>query len=487
MKNLYLLPLLLISLLVGCNDLVDDFSKNPNHTLHFSTDTVAFDTVFTTVSSATKKLMVYNRNSEALNIQSISLARQGKSGFRINVDGRKGTEFTDIPILSKDSMYVFVEVTIDPQDKNNPFEIKDSLQFMFNGQRQWVILQAYGQDVVVVKGGLIIDKDTTITNERPYLIYDSLVVSADAKLTIEAGAGFYLRNNAKIQVHGSIHSQGTIDNPVIFRGDRLDDLIDGELAFDNVPAQWGGFTFFPESYNSVFEHTIIRNGRNGILCLPSTTAQPKIRFYSSQVTNMSGNLLVSTNCHIEAVNTEFSNAEDSLLALTGGNYRFVHCTIANFMKIKSRTGAQSVILVNGKSTNANIASPIEQAIFENCIIDGSKSQQTGEVEIVSAENFNYYFKNCLIRQKNNLPNTTDCIFIEGSNVNSYKLNGSKDEKYMFDFRLKKDKDGNSKAIGVANVDIAKLYPQDRYGVTRVSDNILPDIGAYQFVPEPEKE
>lgn len=487
MKKIYLLPFLILFLSYGCSDLEDNYSTNPNHTLAFSADTIAFDTVFTTIGSTTKKLMVYNRNKEALNIQSISLAGQGSSGFRLNVDGRKGTEFNDISILGKDSIYIFVEVTIDPQDRNNPFEIKDSLQFMLNGGKQSVLLQAYGQDVILIKGGLFITGDTTITSDRPYLIYDSLVVSPNATLTIEAGAGFYLRNNAKVNVSGTIKSLGTINNPVVFRGDRLDDLLSGELAYDQVPGQWGGFTFSSESYNNLFEHTSIRNGKNGVICLPSTTEQPKITFNASQVTNMSGNLLYAESCHIEAYNSEFSNAEDSLLALSGGKYRFTHCTIANFIKIKSRTAVQSVILQHESAIAGKQAYPIEQAYFENCIIDGSKSQSTGEINIESSGDFDYHFTNCLLRQTNDLAKTTNCLFIEGSNLNSYRLNGNKEENYIFDYRIKTDAENVSKAIGKANVDIARLYPQDRYGVTRVSDNTLPDIGAYQYVPEPEEE
>lgn len=487
MKKIYLLPLLLLVAIYGCNDLEDDYSSNPNHTLAFSADTVAFDTVFTTIGSTTKKLMVYNRNKEALNIESISLASRGNSGFRMNVDGRKGTEFNNIGILAKDSMYIFVEVTVDPQDRNNPFELKDSLVFSFNGGKQSVLLQAYGQDALQIRGGLFIDSDTMLTNARPFLVYDSLVVSPNATLTIQAGTQFYMRNNAKIHVFGTIRALGTLENPVLFRGDRLDDLLEGELAYDEVPGQWNGFTFYPESYNNVFEHTCIRNGKNGLICLPATTQHPKLTFRSSQVTNMSGNLLYAENSHIEAFNSEFTNAEDTLLALSGGKYRFVHCTIANFMKIKSRTSASSVVLQNGMAIEGKESYPIEQAYFENCIIDGSKSSSTGEVKINSSADFDYHFINCLLKQKSDLAKTTNCVFVDEKNMNNYRLNGNQEENYKFDFRLKTDKDGKAAAIGKANIEIARLYPQDRYGVVRVSDTILPDIGAYQYVPEPEEE
>lgn len=487
MKNIYILPFLLLFAIYGCNDMEDNYSSNPNHTLAFSADTIAFDTVFTTIGSTTKKLMVYNYNKEALNIESISLASRGNSGFRMNVDGRKGTEFNNIGILPKDSMYIFVEVTVDPQDRNNPFELKDSLVFSLNGGKQSVLLQAYGQDAIQIRGGLFIDSDTTLTNVRPFLIYDSLVVSPNTTLTIQQGTHFYMRNKAKINVFGTIQTLGTLENPVLFRGDRLDDLLEGELAYDDVPGQWNGFTFYPESYNNLFEHTIIRNGKNGLICLPSTTEHPKLTFRSSLVTNMSGNMLSAENSHIEAFNSEFTNAEDTLLALSGGKYRFVHCTIANFIKIKSRTSASSVVLQNGMPLEGKESYSIEQAYFENSIIDGSKSSSTGEIKIDSSADFDYHFINCLLKQKIDLEKTTNCVFVDDKNINNYRLNGNKEENYKFDFRLKVDKDGKAQAVGKANIAIARLYPQDRYGVIRVSDTVLPDIGAYQYVPEPEEE
>ena len=62
---------LLLNLLAGCDGLDENYSTNPNHRLSFSTDTLSFDTVFTTIGSATKQFMVYNKNSEPLNIERI--------------------------------------------------------------------------------------------------------------------------------------------------------------------------------------------------------------------------------------------------------------------------------------------------------------------------------------------------------------------------------------------------------------------------------
>ena len=107
MKNIMLvLPLLIFSIFVGCSD--DHFTTNPNDRLTFSADTVRFDTVFSTVSSSTKRLMLYNKNSKAINIDLIQLKNGDDSGFRINVDGMRGTSFQTVVIYKKDSMFVFM-------------------------------------------------------------------------------------------------------------------------------------------------------------------------------------------------------------------------------------------------------------------------------------------------------------------------------------------------------------------------------------------
>ena len=150
---IWILILALPSLFVACDGLEENYSTNPNLRLSFSTDTLSFDTVFTTIGSATKKVMIYNRNKDALNIRSIMLASGGVSGFRLNVDGRKGDYFDNVGILGEDSMFVFVEVTVDPMEANQPFLIQDSIVFMTNNQKQSVLLEAFGQNVHLHKGG----------------------------------------------------------------------------------------------------------------------------------------------------------------------------------------------------------------------------------------------------------------------------------------------------------------------------------------------
>ena len=65
---------------------------------------------------------------------------------RMNVDGLPGTEFTDLEIAPNDSLYVFVEVTIDPNEDQLPYVIEDSIRMVTNNNEQFVQLVAWGQN-----------------------------------------------------------------------------------------------------------------------------------------------------------------------------------------------------------------------------------------------------------------------------------------------------------------------------------------------------
>lgn len=246
-------PLLILFFIVlnllSCDGLDENYSNNPNHRLSFSVDTLSFDTVFTTIGSATKEFMIYNRNDQPLLISEIMLASGEETGFRINVDGRKGDHFQDVRIQADDSLYVFVEVTVNPNASNQPLLVDDSIIFTTNGVKQSVRLEAYGQNVNLYKNGLILTQDTHFTAERPYLIYDSLVISPNITLNIDPGATFYMHDTAKVITYGTLLAKGTRENPIVFRGDRLDFILNDILPYDRTPSQWGGIFFRPESYH----------------------------------------------------------------------------------------------------------------------------------------------------------------------------------------------------------------------------------------------
>ena len=103
-------------------------SDDPNLKLSFSADTVMFDTVFTSLGSATHQLRIFNKSDKDLNISSIRLSGGESSPYRFNLDGENGVEFYDKVIPAGDSLFSFLRVTINPNDLNSPFVVEDELE-----------------------------------------------------------------------------------------------------------------------------------------------------------------------------------------------------------------------------------------------------------------------------------------------------------------------------------------------------------------------
>ena len=77
--------------------------------LAFSADTVAFDTVFTTVGSTTRQVRVYNRSTKDVKIASITLRKGRASCFRLNVDGDTALVARNVEIQAGDELYFAIE------------------------------------------------------------------------------------------------------------------------------------------------------------------------------------------------------------------------------------------------------------------------------------------------------------------------------------------------------------------------------------------
>ena len=108
-------------LLFSCKK--DSFYSGQGQILTFSNDTLTFDTVFTTLGSVTRYFKVENPLKEAIKIDEISLAGLNGNQFRINVDGISGISLQDVEIPAQDYVYIFAEVTVDPNNQNNPLSL----------------------------------------------------------------------------------------------------------------------------------------------------------------------------------------------------------------------------------------------------------------------------------------------------------------------------------------------------------------------------
>ena len=223
--------------LVACNEDAD-FSSSPSMGLEFSCDTVSFDTLFTGLVSPTAKFVVRNRNDKALHISSVQLESGGETGFSVLVDGQYGSYMRDLEIRAKDSLYVLASVNVERNGADVPLLVKDSLLFTLeSGVQQGILLLAYGRDVTFLHGWNVV-ADTALAAGH-YVVYDSLKVEPGATLTLAPGTTLYFHDKAYMRVSGTLKAVGAQGSPIVFRGDRTDNMF-SYLPYDRIPGQWDG-------------------------------------------------------------------------------------------------------------------------------------------------------------------------------------------------------------------------------------------------------
>ncbi|HRF79628.1 MAG TPA: hypothetical protein PL070_06035, partial [Flavobacteriales bacterium] len=148
-RPLLLLTLVLAVFATSCRKDAK-FTDEAGIRLEFSRDTVLFDTIFASVGSVTKRFVARNPNNNAVRVN-IALEGGSPSPFRINVDGATGTSFSDVEILGGDSIFIFVEATLDQGNQSNPFVIEDHIRFNTNGTDQAVLLVAWGRNANFIR------------------------------------------------------------------------------------------------------------------------------------------------------------------------------------------------------------------------------------------------------------------------------------------------------------------------------------------------
>lgn len=480
-KVLFILIGLLIIVSFSCRK--DDFITDTNAQLSFSTDTLLIDTVFTTIGSTTKRLMVYNRNDSKIRISSISLDGGSNSQFRINVDGASGNIHNDIEIEANDSLFIFIEVTIDPNATNDLFIVKENIRFITNGNNQSVALVAWGQDAHYFVANqfssslpplVYLDKDTsagalnvTWTNDKPYVIYGGyLTLDGNDKLTIDKGVRIHLHNNAGLWVYkgGNIIINGTKDEPVTFQGTRL------EYSYQDKAGQWDRIWINEGSVDNVFNYVKIKNAYIGIQAetLPfepnTALSSNKLILNNCEIHNSSAVGILATNYQIESENSLITNCgQYNLLVTGGGKYNFNHTTIANYWPDGTRE--TPAVYMQNYYTDINGATQvrnIDSALFKNCIIDGTADNEFA-TEVLSPGAINYKVSYSLLKTNAATPAPNF------ENLAAYFSSSIFVDTQNHDYHLI----GGSPAI---NKGIISSVTTDHDGVTR---NNPPDVGAYE--------
>lgn len=503
--------LIFLSLWSSCRK---DFEFSPSTgELRFSKDTVYLDTVFTNIGSSTYNLKVYNTSNEDITIPSLKLARGEASGYRLNVDGIAGKSFQNIEILAKDSMYVFIETTIDYNNFVNPegsYLYTDKIEFDSGTNQQDVDLVTLVKDATFIypsKGadglietlsininGEIIDTDIqgrylteeelTFTNEKPYVIYGYAAVPNNSTMTINAGSrlhfhadsGLFVSEGASLQINGEYsNDQDALENEVIFEGDRL------EPNFSDIPGQWGTIWLFNDSKNNHINYATIKNATIGLLS-EGNPSENKLTLTNTQIYNSSNFGVLGRNTSITAQNIVVNNSGQSSFAATlGGVYNVTHSTIANYWNNSFRQ--YPALLINNfelDEENTAYLADLTEANFNNCIIYGNDNPEFILDEIEDeAVAFNFKFTNCLARFQKTSSNN-----FEGPNYNfedtahyeNMIFNASPDFKNtdLNQLIIGEDSEANNRG----NSQFANQVPFDLLNVNRTAS---PDIGAYQHI------
>lgn len=418
---------MIATFLFSCRrDRIDD---SPSLTLTFSNDTIFFDTVFTSIGSTTFYLRAYNSSNGIANISRVYLNDGGNSKFRFNIDGLNGPSQQNIEILPNDSVFIFVEVTVDPNDAMTPFICEDELVFETNGNQQEVKLLAYGQNAHF-HGGLnscnlpvseVISSDEQWNNDLPHVIYGIVMIDSGATLNINNGVQVYCHGKSGLWVNGgTLKVNGLQGSEVVFQGDRL------ESDYSEIPGQWGiqldcpistsigpsvasiirgGIWIFAGKDNEI-NYAILKNGNIGIQ-VDTTSANfdggnYALKIQNTKILNMAGYGILGQGSNVRGVNLLVANCGQACGYFgLGGRYHFDNCTFANYWQEKNRTVPCFVLNNYYEDVYQRIQTrPLYDAQFNNCIMYGNNAGLADFSEFILDLNdlapTQYTFRSCLV-------------------------------------------------------------------------------------------
>lgn len=463
MKNT-LIALCLFLALLSCEK--NEFIVADGSEFSFSTDSIIFDTVFSGIGSATKHFKVYNKSSKDIVIPEIFLAKGNESKYRLNIDGNPSNTANDVKLRKNDSLYIFVEVTIHT-DQDALLE-QDSIVFRSASGQHDIKLLAWGQDVHFINGQII--NTTTWNNDKPYLIYNSMLVDEDQVLTIEAGASLHFHRGSRLYVAGTLKIQGSFEEPVILQSDRL------EQMYSDVPGQWDGIWLMSGSKHNNFNHAIIKNAVIGIQAdTLANESIPTLTLTNSIIEHMSFAGIYAQGSTIFASNCLISDCAFYNVALTiGGSYNFYHCTFANYWQNSFRNTPMLVLNNYYEFQGQPIIRDIDQAGFYNCLIWGNRENEIYIDAYAGQGQLNYEFDHCLLKYTADSRLNQNFLFLCITNKDPLFKDTEK-----YDYRL----DELSPAINKGSRQTVDLFPQwlnfDLKQNSRILD-LAPDIGAFEY-------
>ena len=404
--------LLAAALLARCT-LEEDFLTDPGTRVILTTDTLAFDTVFTAVGSATRSFKIVNPHDRPLSLASVRVDNDAGGRFRINVDGIAGTELTEVFVAAEDSIYVFAEVTVDPDapPSVSPFVLEGRVVVTATTEEQSVLLQAFGQNANYLpadrrRGGLALLTcelgEVPFDDPRPYVLYGSLAVDS-CTLVLPPGARLYVHgglvanpdpdpdgppsfNDGQIVFleRGRLRIDGTPEAPVLIASDRL------EERFVTRAGQYSGIFFLRGSGPHVIRHADIRNAFFGAFVDSSTELtleHTRLRYHALEGIRAVQARVAARNVLIH------STGGPAFAGLQGGDYALDYCTLVNY---GGREPAG--LFANGFEYNPDDirVGPLDVRV-RNSILYGSSPDAIALVDFERDAPFDYDFARVLTR------------------------------------------------------------------------------------------
>ena len=440
---------------VSCNR--DDITfDSPSQLLRFSKDTVFCDTVYNQVRSETYAVKIYNNEDKDVLIPKISLAKGNSSLYRINVDGKAGTDFTNVPLRKKDSMYIFVEIA---PVANAPEAIaEDRITFESAAGNQHITLFSVVQDaeffIESPTNPNILTANTTWSNEKAKIIFGNLTLDEGKKLDIEKGTKVYFFKNAgmKISKNAELNVNGELNKEVIFRGDRSDP------KYDTIPKNWNSISFDVGSKLNM-DYAKIFGGTRGLEMKETYANITNSIIHTHQEYG-----IYAVKSEINASNLVMNNCGEADFGIfKGGTYNITHATLANYWDFNSSLPALGIYATNEYQNGATLEQGPLVLNVKNSIVYGYVENMI-ELKPTSGQTFNTQFTYNLLKYGTKATYAT---------LNSIKNEDPKFQNYFtqkLNLRVKDDSPAKGKGTYIAN------FPTDIAGIARPSS---PTIGAYQ--------
>ncbi|MBA64745.1 MAG: hypothetical protein CMG55_02985 [Candidatus Marinimicrobia bacterium] len=179
----------------------------------------------------------------------------------------------------------------------------------------------------------VISENTTLTNERPYVVTQNLLIPSDISLTIHEGVELRMFNGSNINVEGQLVINGTRENPV--------HIIPHNSIGDN---RWGALCFTNASDTSFISYVKIFGASTGL--------DPSV--HHGAISSINSHTVVN---HIEIENVLFPiYVEDGSFSINGSQLSCDY--ICDYINVKGG-----------------------EALIENCIFFGSDADDTDAIDL----------------------------------------------------------------------------------------------------------